>query len=188
MVIFISRNAVLHGHALIQDQTIAAIGLGTKTELERHGKSVDIFPTQPPFDSEALLTLPALLNVKHKNITIIRGGEGRDLLFDTLSTRGATVCYLDVYTRLQPDYPLETLQAVFSKPEQKLAICTSEDLLQNLCRLAEKSKMDITGLQLCVISPKMVKLAKTAGFSKPAILANSPRDEDILWTIQSRKT
>lgn len=187
ILIFTSRNAVIHGRSLIHSQTVAAIGLGTKTELERYQLSVDIFPKQAPFNSEALLALPKLANVATKKISIIRGGEGRGLLSEVLTNRGATVNCVDVYARTQPEYTTEALRAVFNDIGHSLAICTSEALLRNLCFLAKKSQIDLSQLQLCVISPKMVELAKAVGFVKPAILAKSPRNEDVVWTIQSRK-
>ena len=184
--IFISRNAVIYGHQLIKKETVAAIGLGTKSELECYHTSVDIFPKQPPFNSEALLELPALLNVKNKKITIIKGNEGRELLFNALTTRGATVSCIDVYTRKQPNYPDKELRAVFNNIDNSIAICTSSELLQNLSHLAKKAKLDLSRLQLCVISAKMANDATAAGFTKPAIIADSPNDKDIMWILQSR--
>ncbi len=187
ILIFISRNAAIYGHHLITTEKIAAIGLGTKTELERYQKTVDIFPRQAPFNSETLLARPELLQVNYKKIAIIRGGEGRGLLFDTLMARGAIVKYIDVYIRKKPHYSHKTLQHIFNDTEHSLAICTSEELLQNLCDLAKIAEIDLSRLQLCVISARMAEYARKVGFTQPTIIANSPGDKDIVWIIQSIK-
>lgn len=187
ILIFISRNAVIYGHQLINNEAVAAIGLGTKNELERYHQSVDIFPKQPPFNSEALLELSDLLNVKNKKITIIQGGEGRSLLSDTLKSRGAIITSVDVYTRKQPSYTETILQTTFNDIGNSIAICTSEELLQNLYTLGQKAKIDLSQLQLGVISAKMATIAAKAGFIKPAIIADSPNDKDIVWIMRSNK-
>lgn len=50
-------------------------------------------------NSEALLKLPELQQVKHQHWLIIRGNSGREILAETLHQRGAQVTYVDVYRR-----------------------------------------------------------------------------------------
>jgi uroporphyrinogen-III synthase len=80
---------------------VAAIGAGSKRELERHGFVSVIAPTGEA-DSEALLALPELGSVDGKRIVIFRGQGGRELLGDTLSARGARVQYAECYRRVRP--------------------------------------------------------------------------------------
>ena len=105
ITIFISTNAVIYGlpYADGDETAIAAIGPSTKTAIESAGRQVDIFPAQG-FDSEQLLTEAGLQDVAGKNIRIIRGDGGRELLAETLRERGATVDYLPVYRRLTRVY------------------------------------------------------------------------------------
>jgi uroporphyrinogen-III synthase len=77
----------------------AAIGAGSRRELERHGVRGVLAPEQGA-DSEALLELPALQAMKGKRVVIFRGGAGRPLLGDALRARGAQVEYADCYRRV----------------------------------------------------------------------------------------
>lgn len=101
VLIFVSANAVVHGLAALADSSItariAAIGPATAAALEAAGQRVDIRP-DGGFNSEHLLLEPALIDVRDKSISIVRGETGRELLAETLRHRGAAVDYLSVYS------------------------------------------------------------------------------------------
>jgi len=80
----------------------AAVGAGTRRELERHGVRGVIAP-KGGADSEALLKEPELQQVARKRIVIFRGEGGRALLGDTLRERGAQVEYAACYRRSRPE-------------------------------------------------------------------------------------
>jgi len=77
----------------------AALGAGTRRELERHGVS-DVISPQEGADSEALLE--ELQEVAGKRIVVFRGEDGRALLGNTLRSRGAQVEYAACYRRIRP--------------------------------------------------------------------------------------
>jgi uroporphyrinogen-III synthase len=79
----------------------AAVGAGTRRELERRGVSAVISP-QEGADSEALLGEAELQQVAGRRIVIFRGEDGRALLGDTLRQRGAHVEYAACYRRIRP--------------------------------------------------------------------------------------
>jgi len=102
--IFISANAVKYSveksKALVDmlpDQLIA-VGQGTANCLYEAGFNNIVFPEQ--FNSEGLLELPQLQDVRGQQILIIKGRGGRALLEKTLIKRGAICHYLDVYCRV----------------------------------------------------------------------------------------
>ena len=100
MIIFISRNAVTHFMSGLQTRLadnvqLAAVGAGTAATMREHGLRVDIQPPAPA-GSESLLTMPELNTVQDKNVLIVRGDGGRELLADTLLARGANISYLEV--------------------------------------------------------------------------------------------
>lgn len=97
----------------------AVIGGGTRRALERHGVPEVIAP-HAGADSEALLALPELRDVRGKRVAIFRGEDGRALLGDTLKERGAHVEYVACYRRRRPatwDFRGEAAAIVVSSAE-----------------------------------------------------------------------
>jgi uroporphyrinogen-III synthase len=105
--VFISPNAVRY--ALPQLLSIGAwpkatrtvaVGEGTARDLRAAGVEDCLYPRLRA-DSEALLALPELSesSVRDKKIVIFRGGDGRELLAQTLMARGAQVDFVAVYQR-----------------------------------------------------------------------------------------
>lgn len=115
-LIFISKNAVDYGLDLIEKthrikpyQQIAAIGKATAEALSARG-FLNITSPGEGFNSEALLQLPEFspAHVSGKKILIIRGGQGREYLKESLERADAAVTYLNVYRREKADVVLST--------------------------------------------------------------------------------
>jgi uroporphyrinogen-III synthase len=112
LAIFISPTAVERGLAWIErlgspwptSLPVGAIGPGTRRELARRGFADVIAPAEKP-DSEALLGLPVLQDVRGKRVVIFRGSGGRELLASVLADRGATVEYAECYRRIAAPVP-----------------------------------------------------------------------------------
>lgn len=111
IALFVSANAVRFGAAHAGSTRVAAIGPATTRELEQRGHDVAV-RSADGFDSEHLLATRDMQQVAGKVVRIIRGNGGRELLADTLRERGATVEYLEVYTRRAPDYPAGEIAAL----------------------------------------------------------------------------
>jgi uroporphyrinogen-III synthase len=103
LVVFVSPNAVNKAlDVMLQHRqwpaAVAAATLGRSSERELSRRGVkEIIAPQLRFDSEALLEAPELQQMTGKRVLICRGDGGRELLGDTLVSRGATVDYLMVY-------------------------------------------------------------------------------------------
>lgn len=117
LAIFISPNAVRYGMEAIRaagdlpaSTEIATVGQGSARALREQGIGKVIVP-QNGYDSEALLALPELHNMTGKHVIIFRGNGGRELLGDTLRTRGASVEYAECYRRSKPQQDGATLLA-----------------------------------------------------------------------------
>jgi uroporphyrinogen-III synthase len=137
IAVFVSPNAVRHGLAFTADARIAVVGPATARAIEDSGRSVDI-RSPDGYDSEHLLAEAELQDVDGKNIRIIRGDGGRELLADTLRQRGATVEYLTVYARGVPAYSeseLASLEQQWRSGAIKVVAVMSVESLRNLVSL-----------------------------------------------------
>ena len=121
LAIFISPNAVRYGMEAIRGAgglpttvPIATVGLSSAKALHDDGIAKVIAPEQR-FDSEALLELPEMQNVRGMHVAIFRGDKGRELLGDTLKSRGAIVEYVTCYHRHKPQHDISDLLA--AKPD-----------------------------------------------------------------------
>ena len=138
VAIFISKNAVdyaLRGirsrGASIEHLRLAAVGQKTADALSAYGLRADIFPRQG-YTSEDLLQLEEMQSVRGQNIVIFRGEGGRELLGDTLRTRGATVHDAEVYRRSLPVFDPQTVRSYFEGGQVELVTITSGEGLRNL--------------------------------------------------------
>jgi uroporphyrinogen-III synthase len=156
IAVFISRNAVIHGLPAIQQAGglpdtahIACVGKGTADELGKQGIQVDLLPASAA-NSEALLDELSDTDMAGKRVLIIRGKGGRELLADTLKSRGASVHYLECYQRCLPDSDPDILTRLWENNGIDAIVVTSSDGLKNLykrfCRYG--GTMHRSGVQL----------------------------------------
>ncbi|MEE4162559.1 MAG: uroporphyrinogen-III synthase [Woeseiaceae bacterium] len=138
--IFVSANAVEFGIEFAAGR-IAAIGPATAAAIEAAGKTVDLVP-EDGFSSEDLLGTEALHRVAGKTVRIIRGSRGRELLAETLSSRGAAVQYLGVYDRRLPAYSaaeIDRLETHWRAGEIDVIVVMSVESFDNLTQLLPES-------------------------------------------------
>lgn len=109
----------------------AAVGEGTRRELERRGASGVLAP-EGAADSEALLAMAELQQVAGKRVLIVRGEGGRALLGDTLAARGARVEYAQCYRRKRPLADPAPLLAAWSAGAVHAVTVSSAEGLENL--------------------------------------------------------
>ncbi len=99
LIIFTSANAVRFGAGFLgqrRDLPLAAIGPATARALNQAGYRVAVQPMGTT-DSEGLLLHPRLEHLVGHRILIIKGANGRQLLEQELTRRGAQVVLADVY-------------------------------------------------------------------------------------------
>jgi uroporphyrinogen-III synthase len=190
LAVFISVNAVTRGMKFIQAQRVwpatvkvATVGASSAQALARCGLAVDLVPAHQ-FNSEALLALEKLRDMRGKRVVIFRGNGGRDVLRDVLIERGAEVDYVEVYRRVCPVIDPGDIAHYWQPGAVDLITVTSNESLQNLYKMAgPQGQPLLREMQLVVISPRQAVLAAELGFShKPLVTANAG-DEAILTVL-----
>lgn len=203
MAIFISRAAVQFSMPLIQGywkapRTLSAskilwacVGPGTAEELKT--QDLDqlapiLYPSKAPYESEALLALPALAShaVHGKAIMIFRGNGGRELLSETLCARGARVQCIECYQRCLPrPSPLEIDRAFHTAPIDVI-LSSSADCLRHLCALIDPDISGLREIPILVVGLRMFELALKLGFRHP-VLASGADDASMMRALQILK-
>lgn len=101
-LVFTSPAAVSAANAIeplagLGPRDVLAVGASTARALKRCGIATVRFPQR--MDSEGLLALPDLTQVRNQTIGMITAPEGRTRLAAELSARGACIVRADVYRR-----------------------------------------------------------------------------------------
>lgn len=193
IAIFVSVNAVNKAMPLItgrywplpQRLQIACVGQGTAEALERFGISVSLVPERR-YDSEAVLDLPALQDVRSKRIVIFRGEGGRELLAQTLRSRGADVHYVECYRRALPADDVAPLLDRWTRGEIDVVTATSVEVLQNLVAIVgEAGRARLLQTPIVVISERVAATCRELGFVHRPYIASTASDEGIVGAIEA---
>lgn len=186
IVIFVSVNAARFGLSLADSARIAAIGPATASFIEERGRDVDI-RSPDGYDSEHLLAAADLQQVNGKVIRIIRGNGGRELLARALRDRGATVEYLEVYSRQVPDYSADDIAAV---ERQLLAgeidivtVMSVESLAKLTALLPPTSHKALRETPLVTPASRVIKEVEDRFPGIATTLAEGPQAEDMVDAI-----
>lgn len=162
---------------------IAAIGEGTQRALARHGFSEVLAPTER-FDSEALLALPALADLRGLQVVIFRGQEGREVLADGLRARGAQVAYAECYTRHPPAGDASVLVERAGAGRLDALVVTSSEGVRNLCSMLDRVPAPPSALSACrvfVPHPRIAAAARSAGFD--SVVETDGGDSGVLQAL-----
>ncbi len=181
MVIFVSQNAVMYFDSkykrqLADDVINIAVGASTAKCMQEHGFE-HVLQAPAPAGTESLLTLPELTDVCGKQILIVRGQDGRELLADTLMERGAQIRYLEVYQRALPE---PTQKSIAQAMSAECIIISSVNSLDNLCQLV--GKKNIKNTHLIVVSKRIKQYAIEQGF-KYIDVAENASDRALMQRI-----
>jgi len=182
VVIFVSSNAVeqcvkLIGTDILKGKTLVTTGKKTAQALTNHKLSVDFCP-EKYFNSEALLGIEAFKEKsKGKKIAIIRGSSGRDFLKNNLTDLGASVDYIDVYSRHCPQQNLKQLKISWQQNKLDVVLLTSASSTASFFELA-KNEDWVNELTLLIGSSRM-QHEIPAQFKGKILIAEDPSDETL---------
>lgn len=194
MAIFISPNAVEHAlesifkhHNTVPPHIkLACVGRGSALKLAEYGYSSTLTPEEK-YNSESLLALPELQQVKGEKIVIFRGNGGRNVLYDTLTARGAHVVYGECYRRVKPDTGNEPLIEFLKNGTARIITTTSAEAIRNLYEMAAPETSALLEIPVIAISDRIATVCSELGFKK-IIITDNASDEAIVSAIEQWKS
>ena len=153
------------------ERTYLAVGSTTAESWLASGVSAD-YPEDAR--SEGLLAHTKLQQVAGKSILILRGDGGRELLGETLRTRGASVSYCECYQRYWPNLDGSRLCAKWHTAKIDSVIITSGELLRRLLELVPECERPwLQHLLFIVPSIRVATLVVEAGLPAPLLAAGA---------------
>lgn len=185
LAVFVSPNAIEKALAQILPRRpwpaalrVAALGKSSERELARYGIH-DVISPPLRFDSEALLELPELVDVRGRRVIIFRGDGGRELLGDTLKARGASVEYVTCYRRAVPQADPAPLLSLWEKGQLDAVTLTSSEGLRNFYDMVGRlGQAWLKKTPAFVPHARIAEQAVTLGLSK--VIPTGPGDDGLM--------
>ena len=140
-----------------------------------------LYMPETTFDSEGLLALPQLKEIKGKRFILFRGNGGRELLAQTLEARGAAVKCVEAYRRVPPLLN----QAAWDIIEYSDAILiSSKEAVKNLFLQANKKQLEcLRGLLYFVSHQKIAGVLQELGVQ--AIQLGGLTDQEMVVKVRN---
>lgn len=182
-VVFTSPVAVRAASALQpfrqqRGQCWCAVGAGTAAALRRAGATEVQAPSR--MDSEGLLALPALQDVRDQDVGLVTAPGGRGEISPALQARGARVLRADVYVREPVPLPARAVQQLREVRAPLVLVLSSGEALQLvLDGLPADLGTKLKQAHVVVASARLRALASGHGFVDIA-LADGPRPADLI--------
>jgi uroporphyrinogen-III synthase len=136
-----------------------AVGASTGRFLQNAGLAA-VVPKEAR--TEGLLALPQLNHLDNQSIIIMKGFGGRELLHDTLVTRGAKVAEWEVYKRVKLDPPVSTQD--WQPAQIRCIIASSGEVIQAAFDYFEASWL--VTLNWIVVSQRTAEIASKLGVTQ----------------------
>lgn len=185
IAIFTSPATVRFARALAPLRTrarVVAPGTGTLRALRRAGIADAIAPSRE--DSEGILALPLLADVRGKRVGIIGAPGGRGLLARALAARGADMVHADVYRRVPARLDRRHVDALLRHAHMPLFVplSSSEALANILAVLPPDARTVLLGGVAVASSARLATAARRAGFTQ-ILRAASAHPGALLATV-----
>ncbi len=190
IILFTSSNAAefasSYMDSLLSSHTylVAAIGKKTTQTLQKKNIHVDIQP-EKYYNSESLLALADMQQVKNKRILIIKGEGGRTLLRDTLKARGAIVQHANVYVRRCPTLSDCLLNTLKSEKIDIITLTSAESSDNLLSLLSDQPIKWLTSATLLLGSQRIydVITSRQTLSDNPHWIAENPSDDAMFAAL-----
>lgn len=186
--IFVSPAAVRFAFRAVPSLHIAngtlvcGVGAGTRRALARRGVAA-VAPDRRA-DSEGLLAMPELAEMRGQRVALVGAPGGRDLIATTLRARGAEVEAIHVYERVPPRWSARQLQALARAASPLVTLLSSGEALSNLvARLPDEALARLRRGTLVVSSERLADVARANAFGDVRVAA-SALPADLLAAAQ----
>ena len=161
---------------------VIAVGNATQQALAELG----IFATVPEKQqSEGVLALPCLQNVKQASVIIVRGDGGRELIADTLTARGANIHYFESYQRVWRKYPVDVVD-LWQNAQVDSVLVTSTAILTALVQLINQRLAIDNNINAPQLKVDKDKQKKREALEHPNKIAHY-WFEQCLWLVASER-
>jgi uroporphyrinogen-III synthase len=179
-----SSPAAVHAAARLQPLagahpgTWLAVGAGTAAALHAQGVGTVLAPTR--MDSEGLLALPELADLRGLEVGLVTAPGGRGIIAATLVERGARLQRADVYQRLPLALTPRTLQRLRrSATPWVLALSSGDALTLLLAQLPHDLQPRVREAIVVAASTRLAEQAAEAGFAQ-VHLAQGPLPRQLV--------
>lgn len=171
--------STLHSLRMRRGQTWCAVGAGTAAALRRAGIDEVVAPSR--MDSEGMLALDALRDVRGRGIGLLTAPGGRGLIEPALRKRGAKIARAEVYRRVGIAPAPAALAKLRALPATFwLALSSGEALQHALALLPADLAVKLRGANVAAASERLAQAAREAGFRGRIALAASARPRDLV--------
>ena len=139
-------------------------------------------------NSEGLLALPEMQHLADKNVIILRAETGRELMAQTLVTRGALVQHIECYRRMPLEENIAEKLSLAKRVGIDTIVVTSGEILDLLeAYTAEEDKDWLHSCRLIVVSDRIAQTAENLGWSAEKIIVSLRADNQSLFEIISQQ-
>lgn len=157
----------------MQPVGIDYFGVGPASAQPLRDLGLTVVVPESGYSSEALLALPALKTVQGEKIIILRGGQGRDLLEQTLKARGANVDCCELYRRVADSRHRQAIAELLQAQSPLVLIYSGQVLDALLTVVPEAYQVKLKSLPIIVPSERVANLARSRGFHSVHLAASA---------------
>ena len=163
---------------------VAAVGAGTRAALARRG--IAALAPDGRGDSESLLALPVLADMRDRRVALFGAPGGRDAIAPVLRARGAVVDAVPVYQRTPPRLTRRHFDAIAAARAPLLMLVSSGEALANIvAALPAATLRRLRRAALVASSARIAALARDHGFADVST-ADSALPRDLLAAAARR--
>jgi len=149
---------------LAQMQRTVVVGEGTARALRQQGVHIIQVPIR--MDSEGVLALPLMADLRGKKVALITAPGGRGLIAEQIVLRGGELWRVDVYERVAVTLKTATLNRLKALTGPTVLVVSSRQALQQILpQLPDSLRARWLHQPVVVASARLAELVKSRGFS-----------------------